>query len=51
MLDSFAGSGTTLAVAQGLGRSSIGIDLDGRNADLAVERGGMFVNVKQRGVV
>ncbi len=51
VLDPFAGSGTTLAVAQGLGRSSIGIDLDGRNADLAVERGGMFVNVKQRGVV
>ncbi len=51
VLDPFAGSGTTLEVALGLGRSSIGVDIDGRNADLAVERGGMFVNVKQRGVV
>lgn len=40
VLDPFAGSGTTLAVASGLGRDSIGIDLDSRNADLAMERVG-----------
>lgn len=43
VLDPFAGSGTTLAVAEGLGRDSIGIDLDERNADLARERVGMFL--------
>lgn len=45
VLDPFAGSGTTLAVAIGLGRHAIGIDIDPRNADLAVERCGMFLDV------
>jgi site-specific DNA-methyltransferase (adenine-specific) len=45
VLDPFAGSGTTLAVATGLGRDAIGIDLDTRNADLARERVGMFLEV------
>jgi len=43
VLDPFAGSGTTLAVASGHGRDSIGIDLDARNLDLARERVGMFL--------
>lgn len=43
VLDPFAGSGTTLAVATGLGRAAIGIDLDERNLDLARERVGMFL--------
>jgi DNA modification methylase len=42
VLDPFAGSGTTLAVAVGHGRDAIGIDLDSRNAQLAQERIGMF---------
>jgi hypothetical protein len=42
-LDPFAGSGTTLAAASGLGRDSIGIDLDPRNLDLARARVGMFL--------
>ena len=37
------GSGTTLAVASGHGRTGIGIDLDERNLDLARERVGMFL--------
>jgi DNA modification methylase len=45
VLDPFAGSGTTLAVATGHGRDAIGIDLDERNADLARERIGMFLDV------
>jgi DNA methylase len=46
VLDPFAGSGTTLAVALGNGRSSIGVDIDERNADLAVERvGPLFLEV------
>lgn len=45
VLDPFAGSGTTLAVATGLGRQAIGIDLDPRNAHLAQERCGMFLEV------
>lgn len=45
VLDPFAGSGTTLAVATGLGRDAIGIDIDARNADLATERVGMFMEV------
>ena len=45
VLDPFAGSGTTLAVATGLGRDVIGIDLDARNADLARERVGMLLEV------
>jgi DNA methylase len=42
-LDPFAGSGTTLAAASGLGRDSIGIDLDPANLDLARARVGMFL--------
>jgi SAM-dependent methyltransferase len=42
-LDPFAGSGTTLAAASGLGRDSIGIDLDPRNLDLARARVGMVL--------
>lgn len=45
VLDPFAGSGTTLAVATGLGRDAIGIDLDERNAELARERVGMFLEI------
>lgn len=47
VLDPFAGSGTTLAVATGLGRDAIGIDLDERNADLAQQRVGMFLSVER----
>lgn len=43
VLDPFAGSGTTLMVANGNGRDSVGIDLDARNLDLARERCGMFL--------
>lgn len=49
VLDPFVGSGTTLMVASGHGRDSIGIDLDERNADLARERVGMFLTVEQHG--
>jgi hypothetical protein len=45
VLDPFAGSGTTLAVATGHGRDAIGIDLDERNAELARERIGMFLDI------
>ena len=45
VLDPFAGSGTTLAVATGHGRDAIGIDIDSRNADLALERVGMFLTL------
>lgn len=45
VLDPFAGSGTTLAAATGHGRDALGIDLDERNADLARERVGMFLEV------
>lgn len=46
VLDPFAGSGTTLAVATGEGREAIGIDLDERNAELVRERvGGLFLEV------
>lgn len=45
VLDPFAGVGTTLAVATGLGRAAIGIDLDERNVDLARMRVGMFMEV------
>lgn len=48
VLDPFAGSGTTLAVATGCGRDAIGIDLDERNAHLAAERVGMFLEVESR---
>jgi len=47
VLDPFAGSGTTLAVATGHGRDAIGIDIDSRNADLALERVGMFLTVDE----
>lgn len=47
VLDPFAGSGTTLAVATGHGRDAIGIDLDSRNALLAADRVGMFLTVEQ----
>lgn len=43
VLDPYAGSGTTLAVATGHGRDAIGIDLDQRNADLVRDRVGMFL--------
>lgn len=46
VLDPFAGSGTTLAVAIGHGRDAVGIDLDARNADLARGRVGMFLEVE-----
>ena len=46
VLDPFAGSGTTLVVATGHGRDAIGIDIDERNADLARERVGMFLDVE-----
>jgi hypothetical protein len=42
----FAGSGTTLMVALGHGRDSIGIDIDSRNADLALEPMGMWLTVE-----
>jgi hypothetical protein len=38
VLDPFAGSGVTGLVATGHGRDFIGIDLDARNAELAVQR-------------
>jgi hypothetical protein len=47
VLDPFAGSGTTLAVATGHGLEAIGIDLDARNAELAYERiGGLMLTVE-----
>ena len=45
VLDPFAGSGTTLEAAQIVGRDAIGIDLNERNAVLARERCGMFLEV------
>lgn len=45
VLDPFGGSGTTAEAAQAVGRSAILIDLDARNADLAQQRVGMFLNV------
>ena len=47
VLDPFAGTGTTLAVATGHGRDATGIDLDPRNADLARQRVGMFLTVNE----
>jgi DNA modification methylase len=47
ILDPFGGSGTTAAVATGHGRNCIAIDLDPRNADLARQRVGMFLDVDQ----
>lgn len=45
VLDPFAGSGTTLAVAAKFGRSAIGIDIDERNLEFARRRKllGMFL--------
>jgi DNA modification methylase len=45
VLDSFCGSGTTLEAAQAVGRHAIGIDLDHRNADLAQQRVGLFLEI------
>lgn len=45
VLDPFGGSGTTGVAAQAVGRDCIMIDLDARNADLARERVGMFLEV------
>ena len=47
VLDPFAGSGTTGAVATGMGRSCVLIDLDERNVVLARERIGLFLDVDQ----
>ncbi len=44
VLDPFAGSGTTLAVATGMGLDAIGIDLDPRNLELARQRIGLFLS-------
>ena len=43
VLDPFAGTGTTLAVAEGCGLDSVGIDLDARNVQLAAQRVGLFL--------
>lgn len=43
VLDPFAGTGTTLMVATGHGHDAIGIDIDERNAELALERVGPFL--------
>lgn len=45
VLDPFGGSGTTAVAATGLGRDCTLIDIDARNADLAQERVGMFLEV------
>ncbi|HEX7355280.1 MAG TPA: site-specific DNA-methyltransferase [Mycobacteriales bacterium] len=42
VLDPFAGSGTTLAAAERLGRDSVGIDIDDRNVALARDRVGRY---------
>lgn len=48
ILDPFAGSGTTLMVATGHGRDAIGIDIDPRNAALALDRvGPLLLTVEQ----
>lgn len=48
VLDPFAGSGTTGAVATGMGLDCLLIDIDERNADLARDRIGMFLEVDDR---
>lgn len=48
VLDPFGGSGTTGAVATGLGRDCTLIDIDERNVDLARERIGMFLNEPEK---
>ena len=45
VLDPFGGSGTTAEAAQAVGRSAILIDLDARNANLAQQRVGMFLEI------
>jgi site-specific DNA-methyltransferase (adenine-specific) len=45
VLDCFGGTGTTGIVAVGHGRNAVLIDLDERNAELARERLGMFLDV------
>ncbi len=50
--DPFAGTGTTLAVATGMGRDAIGADLDPRNAQLALDRvGPLLLTVETLGEV
>lgn len=51
VLDPFGGSGTTGAVATGLGRDATLIDLDDRNLDLARNRIGMFLDEPTTGDV
>ena len=46
VLDPLAGTGTTLAVATGMGRDAIGIDNDSRNVGLVQAPVGMFLTVK-----
>ncbi len=47
VLDPFAGTGTTLAVAHGHSRDAIGIDIDERSAELARDRvGPLFLEVE-----
>jgi hypothetical protein len=45
VLDPFAGSGTTGAVATGMGRDGLLIDIDERNVELARQRIGLFLEV------
>lgn len=46
VLDPFAGTGTTLAVAHGHGRDAIGIDIDEKSAELARDRvGPLFLEI------
>jgi DNA modification methylase len=49
VLDPFGGSGTTGAAAASVGRDAWLIDLDARNAELAVERCGMFMETVDAG--
>lgn len=47
VLDPFAGTGTTLAVAHGHGRDAIGIDIDEKSAELARDRvGPLFLDIE-----
>ena len=48
VLDPYAGTGTTLAAANGLGRDALGIDADRRNAELAVDRiGPLWLTIQE----
>lgn len=51
VLDPFGGSGTTGAVATGLGRDATLVDLDDRNYALALDRIGMFLQEGPSAVV